>query len=303
MASTTALIPQTIEDLEAILCKRLEATPKQFQHAFEVEQRADDNFVIQLRTEWVDKNAWLVVNDYVREQKGQWDSKVKQWIIPYRMDSKDSYKESPTPMHIDEESPSAASSDEYNLRLSKEKLGELIPILTDAHGNVIDGFHRERLDPKWYRVKAEHVVDPVQLSMARLAANVCRRQVPAEEKTKLLTNIAELTGWDVNEIAEALGMSEKWVRQYLPSEYKNKEMATLAHQRFANRESQDTSLASTDNDTTEEPSFESQSITPIVPVEKIDSGFVFECPECDRKFHLIHVNPSGKHLFEEDKLL
>jgi len=53
----------------------------------------------------------------------------------------------------------------------------------------------------------------------------------------------------------------------------------------------------------EVPAILKQPIPPPVPIEKIDTGFVFECPECNRKYHLIHINPSGNHKFEEDKLL
>lgn len=239
------------------------------------------------------------------------------------------------------------SSDEYNLKLSKEKLGALVPILTDANGNIIDGFHRERIDPNWPKVKLEHITDPVQLSMARLASNVCRRGVPAEEKTKLLANIAELTGWDTNEIAEALGMTPKWVRQYLPDEFKNKEMANLAHQRFAktgqvitsdmSQPPPDPSKADELNQCAEcgvntwypykfqdktlckpcfehhwkkgeipnptEQSFESKSLTPTIPVEEIDTGLVFTCPECGWQATHIHVKPSGKHKMQEVQVL
>jgi len=37
---------------------------------------------------------------------------------------------------------------EYDLKIS-EKIGQLYPVLVDAEGNVIDGFHRLEADPKW----------------------------------------------------------------------------------------------------------------------------------------------------------
>lgn len=241
--------------------------------------------------------------------------------------------------------------DEYNLKLSKEKLGALIPILTDANDNIIDGFHREQIDPNWPKVKIEHISDPVQLSMARLASNVCRREVPAEEKTKLLANIAELSGWDAKEIAEAIGMSYRWVMKYLPDEFKEKpQLGREVAQRASYQESvknehlesppepakaedpvecmecgvrtwfpykfKDKTLCSScfthhwrkgevtqDLESKETESFESESLTPTVPVEKIDTGLVFTCPECGWKATHIHVNPSGKHKMQEVTIL
>lgn len=289
---------------------------------------------------WVPKEGvWTPVNDYVRGLGGAWEPKLHRWEIPLKQgtDSETTYKESgnelptppstptSTPMDTPIETPmplkpdahermennlnnlkeagEQLEGDGYDLKKSKEALGTLIPILTDAHGNIIDGFHREKIDADWPRVKARHITDPVHLSMARLAANVCRRDVPPEEKTKLLANIAELTGWDAKGIAEAIGMSEKWVRQYLPSEFKNQEMASIAHQRFANRETQDMTQTPTppgrggiegSNESHAEPSsFESESITPTVPVEKIDTGLIFECPECG--FKATHIHISSKH--------
>lgn len=114
------------------------------------------------------------------------------------------------------------SDEEYDLAESKKKLGALIPIIKDAHGHVIDGFHRLDADPDWPSVTLDHIQDSAQLSIARLAANVCRRQVGAEEKSRLLGEIAKLTGWTPKQIAENLGMSYQWVMKYLPDEYKER---------------------------------------------------------------------------------
>ena len=216
------------KELEKMLCGRLQVTASQLLQVFLVEQRADDSFTVSFRDDWIDKPTWMTVNDLVREQRGEWDPKARLWTVPYKEEPRNEIrkptKETVNPQAQEKQVPAAeTSSDEYDLSLSKQKLGELIPILTDAHGNIIDGFHREQIDPNWTKVKAEHIIDPVQLAMARLAANVCRRRVPAEEKTRLLGNIAELTGWSAEQIAEALGMSYQWVTKYLPSEFKDKE--------------------------------------------------------------------------------
>ena len=135
--------------------------------------------------------------------------------------------EKPTeiPTEVPAETTPVEPTEEYDLKASLEKVGPLYPILKDAWGDIIDGFHRQRVDPNWPSIKLDHITDPVQLSMARLIANVCRREVPAEEKTELLRQIASLTGWTPRRIADALPMSYSWVLLYLPDEFKVKEKA------------------------------------------------------------------------------
>jgi very-short-patch-repair endonuclease len=111
-------------------------------------------------------------------------------------------------------------SEEYDLKESATKIGKLVPVLRDVHGNMIDGYHRVATDPSWPSVTLPNVTDPVQLAIARLATNVCRRKVESEEKRKLLGEIAKLTGWTPKEIAEKIGMNYRWVLTYIPEEYK-----------------------------------------------------------------------------------
>lgn len=109
---------------------------------------------------------------------------------------------------------------EYDLSKSKTKVGALVPILQDAHGNIIDGFHRTKIDPKWPAIKLENIKDRLHLTIARLVANIARREMTSEEKTLLLTEIAEATDWSPADIANATGMSYRWVTKYLPEQYK-----------------------------------------------------------------------------------
>lgn len=118
-------------------------------------------------------------------------------------------------------------SKEYDIKESIQKVGHLYPVLKDAYGNVIDGFHRQKEDPNWPVKKLGHITDPVQLAIARVVANVCRRDVPPEEKTEWLRQIASLTGWSAKEIAEHLPVKYSWVMKYLPSEFKDKEKAVV----------------------------------------------------------------------------
>jgi len=128
------------------------------------------------------------------------------------------------------------SEEEQRLDESVAKLGRLVPIIKDAHGNIIDGLHRQRLDPKWaeeFSLKLENIKDPVQFLIARMNINLIRRTVSAEEKTSWLKELKDLTGWSTDEIAEKTGMSKRWVLQYMPKELKEPEPEELARARLA----------------------------------------------------------------------
>jgi len=118
------------------------------------------------------------------------------------------------------------SEEEYNLKASIDKLGVLVPIIKDKLGNVIDGNHRLQIT-KDAPVFVVDIKNPQDRAIARLAINLHRRKLSSEEKTKLLKEIAELTLWSSQQIADAIGMSQNWVLKYLPEQYKDKEMAEL----------------------------------------------------------------------------
>jgi very-short-patch-repair endonuclease len=127
-------------------------------------------------------------------------------------------------------------SEEYDLKESVAKLGRLVPIIKDAHGNIIDGFHRKQVDPKWeeeFSIKLDSITDPIQLLLARMNINTHRRTVSAEEKTQWLKELVELTKWTPDEIAEKAGMSKRWVLQYMPKELKQSEPEELERARLA----------------------------------------------------------------------
>jgi hypothetical protein len=76
---------------------------------------------------------------------------------------------------------------EYDLKKSIEGLGKLNPILKDAHGNIIDGFHRQEVDPNWNAITIGEIDNPAKLELARLATNFCRRHMTSEEIRDKLT--------------------------------------------------------------------------------------------------------------------
>ena len=117
---------------------------------------------------------------------------------------------------------------EYDLKASKRNVQELYPILVDAHGNMIDGFHRLEEDPGWERKRLEHIRTPTQLWLARIIANAHRRTVSREERSAQITKLADsLMEFDgvarediVKTVAELTTFSERYVQMLLPPEYK-----------------------------------------------------------------------------------
>ena len=110
--------------------------------------------------------------------------------------------------------------------------------------------------------------------------NLHRKDWTEEEKTRALGELAKRTRWNVQQIADKLKRSERWVYKYLPEEFKNKEMSDLgklggeataesaAARRAPNSESQDTSK--------EEPSPETSKDFQRLPEHE---GFKPERPE------------------------
>jgi|GEM_PF-5029414 len=113
-------------------------------------------------------------------------------------------------------------SEEYDLKESSEKLGPLVPIIKDAFGNIIDGFHRYKIDPDWPSITLEHIDDPIKLEKARVAINQCRRVVDAEERAEGYGKLIKMTGWTPKQLAENIGIPYRTIMRYLPDEHKEK---------------------------------------------------------------------------------
>lgn len=109
----------------------------------------------------------------------------------------------------------------YSLGASAKGLGQLTPILTDAHGHVIDGFHRQNADPDWPRITVDAVDTPQQLELARLAVNFCRRTMSASEMQNRLVFLVGKCGMKPDEIAELTGISRTTIYKYLPQALKD----------------------------------------------------------------------------------
>jgi len=120
-------------------------------------------------------------------------------------------------------------SEGYDLAKSKKSVRELYPVIKDAHGNVIDGFHRLEADPNWKTETLEQIKTPVQLALARIVANTHRRSVSKEErKLQIITLAEELVKEGlpkenvITTIVELTTFSEQYVRKMLPDIYKQR---------------------------------------------------------------------------------
>jgi len=109
----------------------------------------------------------------------------------------------------------------YDIKRSMRSVGPLYPVLIDGKGRIIDGHHRLREDPNWPIFKLDNIKTRTQFLMARLIANLHRRQMTEEEKRQMLADLKKETGWSNKKIARELGVSDRWVRKYMPDEFKN----------------------------------------------------------------------------------
>lgn len=121
------------------------------------------------------------------------------------------------------------TEERYDLRESKRSIKELYPVLKDAHGNVIDGFHRLEIDPSWHDEILDWIKTPTQLALARIIANTHRRTISREERSHQLTDLAKALMDEgapkekiVSNIAYLTTFSEDYVRRLLPEEYKSR---------------------------------------------------------------------------------
>lgn len=120
------------------------------------------------------------------------------------------------------------TEERYDLKESKRSVRELYPVLKDAHGNIIDGFHRLREVPEWRTETLEHIKTPTQLWLARIIANTHRRTVSREERAHQIEMLAKsLIEHDkvpkheiVSTVAELITFSERYVQMLIPDDYK-----------------------------------------------------------------------------------
>ena len=113
---------------------------------------------------------------------------------------------------------------EYSLAESKAGLGELCPVLKDANGEIIDGFHRKGENASWREETLPWIDTPVKLELARLAVNFNRRRVTPQEISERISYLVK-AGLTASEIAKQTGIGESTIYKYTPPELKNKAKA------------------------------------------------------------------------------
>ena len=108
----------------------------------------------------------------------------------------------------------------YSLASSKEGLGELVPVLVDKFGNIIDGFHRKGENANWREEVLPWIDTPEKLEAARLAVNFDRRQMAPEEIKERVTFLIG-KGMRSEEISKLTGISKTTIYKYMPQDAKD----------------------------------------------------------------------------------
>jgi hypothetical protein len=115
------------------------------------------------------------------------------------------------------------------LKLSRQQVGYLLPVVKDQHGFIISGRHRKAADQNWPEITLT-VKDELDRVLKAIHYNVQRRPSVKETASRLL-QVAELlekrgvpTAEVLPQICKLVPYSERWVRQLLPDKYKHEEM-------------------------------------------------------------------------------
>ena len=84
-------------------------------------------------------------------------------------------------------------SEEYNLKKSEKEVGQLLPVIKDAKGRIVDGFHRKDTDPEWREEVRPEIETDEDYWKWRAHLNYTRRnaQEARQEKIEIVNNLAE----------------------------------------------------------------------------------------------------------------
>jgi hypothetical protein len=107
-----------------------------------------------------------------------------------------------------------------DLKLSEKAVGQIHPVIRDAKGRIIDGFHRKRANSDWKEVTVP-IQDDLESLRLRIHLNLLRRSIPEEEKRGWVSEARRLLQGrglkgTQEEIAKALGLTQRWVSKYDP---------------------------------------------------------------------------------------
>lgn len=108
------------------------------------------------------------------------------------------------------------------LKTSKLKFGAIAPIIVDAHGNIVDGFHRREADSRWPTVTYEEIKTEEDRVLYAIASNWHRKEKSSKWKSRMITWLAK-QGCTPQEISQKTRLKLRTVYKYLPEEFKEKE--------------------------------------------------------------------------------
>jgi len=135
-------------------------------------------------------------------------------------------------------------SEEYDLKKSEKTVGQILPVIKDARGRIVDGLHRKDVDSNWREEIREEIDTDEKYWVTRAHLNYARRN-PHEakrEKIQIVDNLAEYyikqglnvagrqrladgKGAPINEVLEAViqalngAISESWIRHNINPKY------------------------------------------------------------------------------------
>ncbi|GAI06477.1 unnamed protein product [marine sediment metagenome] len=82
--------------------------------------------------------------------------------------------------------------EERDLKTSEKAVGQLYPVLRDADGNVIDGYHRLDVNSEWKSVTLENVKTEEDRLIIAAHVNLGRRTIGTGEKAEIINDLAEI---------------------------------------------------------------------------------------------------------------
>ena len=81
---------------------------------------------------------------------------------------------------------------EKALHKSHDQVGQLYPVLRDAEGKVIDGFHRLDIDHNWKSITLENVKTEEDRLIIHAHSNFMRRNISKKEKMDIVNRLGEI---------------------------------------------------------------------------------------------------------------
>jgi len=99
-----------------------------------------------------------------------------------------------------------------DLERSEKTVGQLYPVLRDARGRVIDGYHRLDVNPEWKSVTLYNVKSEEDRLIVSAHVNLGRREISRDEKVRIVNDLAEIyyqQGLRPDVIKEVIGKNDR----------------------------------------------------------------------------------------------